>query len=185
MLRFHLPQTDSTNDEARRRAAEHPGRLLLVVADTQTAGRGQRGRIWRSPPGGAWFSLVVPAPRPGVITPLRVGGALRRVLSAYVEPLDVRPPNDILHRDRKLAGVLCEQTVSARTPGRDAAPPEHVIVGVGINANFAAAALGDGLRTPPVSLLDLLEREVDLPQLIDDAARVIVEELAAQPPIFT
>ena len=47
----HLTQVDSTNEEALRRAALNPGRSLLILADCQTAGKGQRGHTWDSAPG--------------------------------------------------------------------------------------------------------------------------------------
>lgn len=178
VIQFHVDQVGSTSDEAKRLAAEHPGQAVLISARTQTQSRGSHGRSWQSPPGGAWFSLAVPMKKPEAATPLVVGEALLEVLGRYAAGLTLKHPNDILHDGKKLAGILCEQTLSAgRAPAEQ--PPTTVIVGVGINANFPASELGNNLRTPPTSLQDILGREVDLPQLIDSAAERIVQRLDA------
>ncbi|MEM1108702.1 MAG: biotin--[acetyl-CoA-carboxylase] ligase [Planctomycetota bacterium] len=173
---YRFDNVGSTSDEAKRLAGEHPGRVVLVSADTQTASRGSHGRSWSSPIGGAWFSLAVPMPRPEAATPVAVGEALLDVLGSYTEGLTIKHPNDILHRGKKLVGILCEQTLSAgRSP--DEQPPTTVIVGVGINANFAASELGEGLRTPPTSLRDILGHDIDLKALVEDSANAILNRL--------
>lgn len=173
---FRFDSVASTNDEAKRLAAQHPGQVVLVSATTQTQSRGSHGRSWSSPVGGAWFSIAIPLPRPDAATPVAVGETLLGVLTPYTDGLMLKHPNDILHHGKKLAGILCEQTLSA---GRalDDQPPTTAIVGVGINANFPAAQLGENLRTPPTSLRDILGRDVDLQELIDAAARAIVQRL--------
>lgn len=178
VIQFHFDQTDSTSDQAKRLAAEHPGQVVLVTATTQTAGRGSHGRAWSSPPGGVWLSLAIPMPKPDAATPLIVGQALLEVLSTYTADLTLKHPNDILHRGRKLAGILCEQTLSAGRAPKDQ-PPTVAIVGVGINANFPAAHLGEHLRTPPTSLRDILGRDVDLQPLIDATAAGIINRLTS------
>lgn len=173
---FHFDEVGSTSDEAKRLATEHPGQVVLVSATTQTDSRGSHGRSWRSPVGGAWFSLAVPLPRPEAATPVGVGEALLEVLSHHTDGLMLKHPNDILHHGKKLVGILCEQTLSAgRTP--DEQPPTTVIVGVGINANFAASELGSDLRTPPTSLRDILGRDVDLRELIELSTQAILSRL--------
>lgn len=148
----------------------------MVSAITQTKSRGSHGRSWQSPPGGAWFSLAVPMVKPQAATPIVVGEALLVALGRYTPGLTLKHPNDILHRGRKLAGILCEQTLAAgRSPENQ--PPTTVVVGVGINANFPAARLGDNLRTPPTSLQDILGHDVDLRKLIDNAAGAILKSV--------
>lgn len=164
-------QVASTSDEAKRLAAEHPGQTVLVHATTQTHARGSHGRSWVSPPGGAWLSLAVPLQQPEAATPLVVGQALLEALSQLTDGLTLKHPNDLLHRGRKLAGILCEQTL---VPGQS---HTNAIIGVGINANFPAAQLGDGLRTPPTSLRDILGRDIDLAELISSSAGAILRRL--------
>lgn len=170
---YHFDCVGSTNDEAKRLSAEHPEQAVLVIAQQQAHGRGSHGRAWRSPLGGAWFSLGVTLPKHEPAISLIVGEALREVLAAHVPTVTVKRPNDLLVDGKKLAGILCEQTV---TPGK---PEVAAVIGIGINANFPAAELGTELRTPPTSLLDVLGHEVDLESLISQSAEAVLRRLAS------
>lgn len=170
-IRYDYGQVGSTNDEAKKRIADHPGRPVLVTAIEQTGGRGSHGRPWRSPVGGAWFSLALTLPKHDPAISLIVGQVVLDVLQNYTDGLTLKEPNDILRDSKKLVGILCEQTV---TPGQ---PQTTSIIGVGINANFPATQLGTDLRTPPISLLDILGREIDLEKLIDSCAAAILRRL--------
>ena len=172
-IRYDFDCVGSTNDEAKRLATDHPGRVVLVTAKRQSGGRGRHGRSWVSPEGGAWFSLAVPMSAHDPAVSLAVGRAVIESLSVYTDGLTLKHPNDILHRGKKLAGILCEQAVTTRDPQTVA------ILGVGINVNLDTADLGEGLRTPPVSLRDILGQEVALPRLIDVCAEAVVNHLQA------
>jgi BirA family transcriptional regulator, biotin operon repressor / biotin---[acetyl-CoA-carboxylase] ligase len=104
----------------------------VVVAGEQTAGRGSRGRPWRSPPGGLWLSaLYRPRTAAGVeLVGLRVGLVLAETVEALDREVhvDVKWPNDLMLDDRKLGGILCE----ARWQGEALA---WVVVGVGLNVS--------------------------------------------------
>lgn len=185
MLRFDFDHLDSTNTHARRLAAEHPGRVLLIRAQTQSAGRGRLDRRWHSPIGGAWFTLVWPCD-PAVPSdryapaPLLAGLCVHRVLRAWLNTtprgcrarLTIKWPNDLLLCDRKAAGILCERVI---LPGA----PASLLIGIGINANFSAAQLGDpsDLRHPPTTLRDQTARDAPLDTLIDRCARNLQQEL--------
>jgi BirA family biotin operon repressor/biotin-[acetyl-CoA-carboxylase] ligase len=126
-----LESVDSTNEEVRRRAAAGAPEGLVVVADSQTAGRGRRGHTWHSPPGaGVYLSLLlrpkVPAAE-AVALPLRAGLATCRALRALgLEPV-LKWPNDVLVGGRKVAGILVE-SVTGREGLVDVA-----VVGIGVN----------------------------------------------------
>ncbi len=176
-LAFHYDSIDSTSDQARRLAAKHPGRRLLVTATTQTQGRGRSGRSWRSPPGGAWLTVTWPTTAPPEHyrpTPLLVGEA---VLTAITDTttidgqLLIKWPNDILLDNQKVAGVLCELDMTN--------DPPLLFAGVGINANFLPDALGDDLRRTPTTLLAATGRPVDLPTLIQHTTERIQAALGA------
>jgi BirA family biotin operon repressor/biotin-[acetyl-CoA-carboxylase] ligase len=136
----HYSSIDSTNDRALTWAKEGAPHGALVTADRQEAGRGRRGRSWASPAtGDLYFSVVI---RPAIVAATRrvdptrwgayglaVGVALREGLLAaapWLGELDLKWPNDLLWRGRKLAGILCE----ARWSGDGL---EAIVVGVGIN----------------------------------------------------
>ncbi len=129
-----LATTTSTNDEASRAAKEGAPHGATWVAETQTAGRGRRGRTWTCPAGeGLLFSVLVrttcsPARLPPVA--LAAGLTVRDAVSRAAPTADVRLkwPNDVLVGERKVAGILVEAiTVGSRV--------EAVIVGVGINVH--------------------------------------------------
>ena len=127
----YFEQLGSTNEEAARWAAGSAPDLALVVADEQTAGRGRQGRRWYTPPGAALaFSLVLqPAGEPGNAVPLLTAlGALGAsdALRELGLPAQIKWPNDILVRGRKLAGVLVE----ASWQGDEL---RAAILGIGIN----------------------------------------------------
>jgi BirA family transcriptional regulator, biotin operon repressor / biotin---[acetyl-CoA-carboxylase] ligase len=127
---------DSTNDLCARRAREGAPEGLIVVADTQTAGRGRQGRIWHSPPGeNLYFSLLLRPDRPAADLPpltLLTGVVLARVLSMLGVAPRLKWPNDVVVEQagtpRKLVGILTEMATE-----RDRI--KHVVVGVGVNVN--------------------------------------------------
>ena len=120
----------STNTEVARLASQGAEEGLAVVADEQTAGRGRLQRAWSSPKGaGLYFSILLrPAlalerwPLITFAAALAVGDALRE--AAHVET-DIKWPNDLLARERKICGILAE---AIETPSGRA-----VVVGIGIN----------------------------------------------------
>jgi BirA family biotin operon repressor/biotin-[acetyl-CoA-carboxylase] ligase len=150
-LRF-LKETSSTNREVDAAAQAGAPEGLLVMADTQSAGRGRMTRTWFSPPGvNLYFSLLL---RPQVelaavpSLPLVVGLAVAEALIACAPALlpKIKWPNDILVDDKKIAGILCElQTKHDK--------PDYVVVGVGININLTEAQLPDELKDRATSIL--------------------------------
>lgn len=108
-----------------------PGRLW-VVADAQSGGRGRNGRIWWSPPGNLYASLLLIDPAPprraaelGFVVSLALARALREILAGDVR-LAIKWPNDILHDGAKLAGILLESAM--RPDGRMVC-----VAGIGVN----------------------------------------------------
>ncbi len=173
MRTFHYPQIDSTHAQAKRLIASHRGEKMLVVAQTQTAGRGRGDRPWQSPLGGAWWSLAWPTNAPAdryTAVPLIAGWAVLQALKPRLgnsaHQLQIKWPNDVLLEEKKIAGVLSE---CIAPPPSDPGLNPTLIVGVGVNANFHAAKLGDPLRYPATTLMDVLGRETDLQPLITHA----------------
>lgn len=127
------PELTSTMDELSRAAEDGAPRGLVVGAEAQSAGRGRRGRAWRSPPGaGLYFSyLTRPARRFDLLT-LAAGVAVRvGIAQAAGLHADLKWPNDLLVGGRKLAGLLAEAS-------RLGMPGGAVAIGVGINTRPAA-----------------------------------------------
>jgi len=138
----------STNDEAARLASEGAPEGTLVIAQSQTRGRGRMGRTWESPRGGLWMSIVL---RPECDSEALPGLTLV-LATALAEALPVeatvRWPNDVYAGDRKLAGILAE----ARWSGDRM---DFCCVGVGINVALPTSDLPPEVRERATSLLDL------------------------------
>ena len=103
-------RTGSTNDDVWAVALAGAPDGTAVVADDQTRGRGREGRVWHQAPGrGLALSVLLVAGRPAPGTaPLVAGLALVRALEACGAEVELKWPNDVMSRGRKLAGILCE-----------------------------------------------------------------------------
>jgi len=129
----YFPELDSTNRKAKELAAEGAPEGTLVVAEEQTRGRGRIGRSWHSPfQTGIYMSLILrpklppnEAPKITLVTGVAVAEALLAVTP--LKP-DIKWPNDILVRGRKICGILTETSTEM-----DAI--DFVVVGVGMNVN--------------------------------------------------
>jgi BirA family transcriptional regulator, biotin operon repressor / biotin---[acetyl-CoA-carboxylase] ligase len=156
-----LPEIDSTNTELMRRVRAGQTEPVLLVAETQTAGRGRLGRPWHGEVGHALtFSLglmLKPADWSGLS--LAVGLSLARSLDPQGE-LGVRLkwPNDLwVKRPEapngwgKLAGILIE-TALPNGMSYGSEQGRYCVVGVGINI---APPVAEGLSTAPLGLQDL------------------------------
>ena len=85
----------------------------VILAESQTQGRGRLGRNWFSPPGiGIWMSLVLSPKLPPVELPKLTLVAAVALSQAIFEVLGVRPlvkwPNDLYLNGRKISGILTE-----------------------------------------------------------------------------
>lgn len=145
---------DSTSAWLLAQPMPGPGELTCCLAEHQGGGRGRRGRRWLSPVArGLCLSLGARLERGGHGLPslsLAAGVAVLRALrSAGAGDVLLKWPNDIIHRDGKLGGILVDV---AGEPGG----PLHVVIGVGINVHGAPPAgdvvIAGGLR--PTSLAD-------------------------------
>jgi BirA family biotin operon repressor/biotin-[acetyl-CoA-carboxylase] ligase len=180
VLRFDHRSIDSTSLEARRLWQQrNDGEPLLIVAATQTAGIGRLGRSWQSPAGGLWLSVAWPMGREAVHyegLPLAAGCCVAECLEHVASRsggrlrCELKWPNDVLVRDHKVAGVLCQCEPAGSRP--------VLILGVGVNANFSASLLGENLRHPATTLRDELGTAVDLPALRDELASRLQERIA-------
>ena len=109
-----LAETDSTNAEITRRLADHPPEQgLIVLADSQTDGKGRLGRTWYSAPGtGVYIStLIRPNLPPEQLPILTLMAGLATVIAVNEfssNRAQLKWPNDLLLNGKKIAGVLCE-----------------------------------------------------------------------------
>ena len=153
-----VEETGSTNDLLFE-MADSSAEGLVIFAESQTAGRGQRGNRWISPARlGLWFSILLhpsvglsESPRMTNWLAEQIGTTMR---AEYRLDASVKPPNDVYVGASKIAGVLLEMRA---IPGAS-----HVaIAGVGINVNQRVADFPQELRGRAASLRMLLDREID------------------------
>jgi len=164
-------QTTSTNDVVEKLARDGVKEGVVVFAELQTKGRGRLGRKWISPPGrGLWFSVLLrPELRPQEATQLTVAAATALWRAIYAETgisAEIKWPNDILIRGRKVAGILTEMSAELDRV-------KHVILGVGVDVNLTANELPVELRKVATSLRAELGHPVQRAEL----ATAILREL--------
>ena len=150
----------STNEEAKARGKAGAAEGLVIVAESQSAGKGRLGRTWSSPPGGLYLSLLL---RPQLTTKellrmtvyscVPVAQAIEEVTDLQVQ---VKWPNDLELNGRKLGGILVEGVSKLNRL-------DFVVLGIGINVN--AEPTTDKVERA-VSLRAVLCREVDQEKLL-------------------
>ena len=158
-----LEQTTSTNDSVLERASPDVPEGLVVFAEHQTAGRGQRSNRWESARRmGLWFSILLRPKIDLAQSPRLTAWAAEIVAETIRTEFGLSPaiksPNDILIDGRKVAGVLVEMRAQANA--RHAA-----IAGIGINVNHVREDFSEELQERAISLAMALNREVDRDKL--------------------
>lgn len=154
----------STNDRAMDAAlAGDPGKLWIVAGE-QTGGRGRLGRVWSSPPGNLYSSLLLIDPAPiavaaqiGFVAALALHDAVTRLAPALAPLLRLKWPNDLLLDGAKLSGILVESANLAN--GRLA-----VVTGMGVNLAHhpqgtpypVTSLAAQGITVSPETMLKLL-----------------------------
>lgn len=160
----------STNTEAAEQAARGAAEGLCVIAREQTAGRGRQQRAWNSPPdAGLYFSLLL-RPRLDVsgwplLTLMAAVAARAALAETCALETDIKWPNDLLARGRKLCGILAETVETPR--GR------ACVLGIGVNLNDRAFPPDLAARATSV------EAETGAPPNVESLLRALVRNLRA------
>lgn len=158
---------DSTNTELKRLPVAEMTEGLLLVADEQVAGRGRFNRTWFAPPmSGLLASLAfrpafLPPDRAQYLTMICALAALEAIEAETGLSAGLKWPNDLVYRERKLAGLLTEIGFAGHAL-------EWVIVGMGLNVNvdFSAATKPD-----PDSGLPLSQTAISLQMILEKPVR--------------
>jgi BirA family transcriptional regulator, biotin operon repressor / biotin---[acetyl-CoA-carboxylase] ligase len=177
----------STNGEAMLLAQAGAPHGTVVVAESQTAGRGRQGRSWFSPEGmNVYASVLI---RPGSLTipladwlgwiPLTTAIAAAESIQQLTGlPPSLKWPNDLLIDHRKVGGILCES-------GTDPEKHPFVVIGLGLNVNTPLSLFPPELTGIATSLLEETHRPVDrsrlLAQFLLDLEQAL-DELASEGP---
>lgn len=165
----YFDSIESTNNEAKRLAAEGCPEGLIVVAECQKAGRGRLARGWFSPAGkGVWMSVVLrppfspqEAPKCTLMAAVAVNKAIREI--AQINS-GIKWPNDILYKGRKLVGILTEMSAEM-----DAI--NYVVIGMGINVNIDDLEFPEELSTIATSISSAAGRKIDRVSLVSSVLR--------------
>lgn len=156
-----IEKTDSTNNYAKQLLLEDKlDSGTVIIAKTQTGGRGQKNHNWESPEGGLYFTCLIDAKADSRVTilTLAMGLACHEAINKLLNiNTRLKWVNDILYDNKKLGGLLLESKIR----GNDA----HLILGVGINVNNKLDTLSDNIRNNSTSLVEHAGHEVNIYQL--------------------
>lgn len=169
-----LDLTESTNSLLMRMAAEGAPHGACVAAELQRSGRGRRGRVWHTGLGsGLTFSLLWRFNRGAAALSglsLAVGIALGRALRELgVDDIALKWPNDVLHRHRKLAGILIE--LQGEMLG-----PSAAVIGVGLNVRLPQD-IRETVGQPVADLVEIAGSPIDRNRLLATVLRHLAEVL--------
>ncbi len=150
---------DSTNTYASCLARAGAAEGTIVIADTQTAGKGRLGRYWVSPPGvNLYLSVILRPSKSAASAPQLSLLAAVAVAETIAQHIQLSPaikwPNDVLVSGKKVCGILTEMQTKAR--GLQA-----VILGIGVNINAPLSAFPEELRVKAASLLGVNGQLID------------------------
>ncbi|HXQ22123.1 MAG TPA: biotin--[acetyl-CoA-carboxylase] ligase [Candidatus Acidoferrales bacterium] len=154
----YFDSIDSTNTAARRLALDGATEGTVVIAETQTKGRGRLGRAWVSPPfRNLYLSIIVRPPIATADAPqlvLVAGLAVAETVREWTARAAIKWPNDVLVDGRKVAGILTEMD-------DDDDRVRFVIIGIGVNLNSVATDFPPELRDKAVGLCTAVGAPID------------------------
>src|SRR5438445_3701561 len=154
-----LEQTGSTNDAILRIATSNSKEGVVLFAEHQTEGRGQRGNRWEEAAGKVlWFSILL-QPRIDINNSPRLTTWGAEAISDLIQnefslKATIKLPNDVEIDGRKVAGVLVEMRAQEKAP-------HLAITGIGINVNQSLEDFPRELQSRAISLAMALHRPVD------------------------
>lgn len=169
-----VKSTNTTASEIARNALVHP---TLVVANTQSAGRGRAGRSWYSPADkNIYMSILIrPENRPvypelvTLYTAVCVIDALIYLVKDAQDYLWIKWPNDIYWEDKKLGGILTECVYCGKSP-------EYFVIGIGLNVNSQKKEISEMTGAVGTSLLAETKRRINRDVLIAEITRRILND---------
>lgn len=146
----HYPTVDSTNRLAMGLVREGAPEGTLVIAESQSAGRGRLQRVWQSPPGlNLYLSVILRpaiAPADAAQMTLMAGVAVAETIADLgVAGVGLKWPNDVQIRGRKVCGILTEARMEKGGLGA-------LVVGIGLNVNISRDRFDPAHRQSATSL---------------------------------
>ncbi|MEO0225440.1 MAG: biotin--[acetyl-CoA-carboxylase] ligase [candidate division WOR-3 bacterium] len=156
---IRLDEVDSTNEYAKR-IADRSEDGTIIIAETQTQGKGRLNRYWYSPRGGIWMSIILKSIRESPyaqLLTLFTGVAVIQALKSLGLQVSLKWPNDIIANNKKLGGILTEWEPTSGS----------VIIGIGLNLNIDPQTFPPELQHTATSVLHELKSEIDKDGLVN------------------
>ena len=153
----YFREVDSTNEVAKKLAREGAPEGTIIIAESQSRGKGRRGKKWISPLGGAWLSIIL---RPNTLpinapqlTFIAGVAAAQTIKDEYGLDAGIKWPNDVLIDKKKVCGVLTEISTEIDTI-------DYIVTGIGIDANIDVNLLPPELRDTTTSIKSELDHDI-------------------------
>lgn len=156
-----LDETDSTNNYAKEIASSGVSHGTVVIADTQSAGKGRLGRNFVSPKGKGLYMSVIIRPDFDIKTASLITSATACAAAAAVEELchsdvNIKWVNDLYMNGRKICGILTEASLGMEMKSLD-----YAVIGIGINVRSAEGSFSRDLRVSATSIEDETGLKID------------------------
>lgn len=165
----YFSEIDSTNNVAKKLAEEGAEEGTIIIAETQTRGRGRRGKQWISPSGGVWMSIIlrprIPPSEAPQLTLMTGVAAAETIKNKFGLDVGIKWPNDILIGSRKVCGILTEANAKFSTL-------DYVVVGIGIDANVNTENFPSDVQKSATSLKKELNKDIGGPELVQEFLKI-------------
>lgn len=128
---IHVTETDSTNNYAKKLAAEGAPAGTVVLADRQSAGKGRLGKSFHSPSGGLYMSIILRPKLPlsdMMAVTACTAAAVHEALNEFGFQTKIKWVNDLFLNGKKICGILTEGSFNAELLSMD-----YLVIGIGIN----------------------------------------------------
>lgn len=159
---YYYSQVNSTNKIAAELAKYGANEGTIVIAEKQNSGKGRRGRTWHSSDEGLWFSLIL---RPEIeiseshFLTINASLAIYYALKDRGIKTEIKWPNDILYKNKKICGILSEMNSSSEKLN-------YIVTGIGINVN--QEKFPGEITDKATSLFKITGNKVDKLELLKD-----------------
>jgi len=154
---FYFDSVDSTNNVAKKLAADNAEDGTVVVAEEQTGGKGRLDRNFFSPKGRSiLFSVILRPkclPKDAPKFTLLAAVAVALAMEKFNLRAEIKWPNDIMHGEKKLVGILTEMNAAIEQVN-------YIVVGIGINVNFSRADFPADIEKIASSLSEIAGKNI-------------------------
>lgn len=165
---IYYKQLDSTNTEIARLAMQGAEHGTVVVAESQTAGKGRKGRSWESPARENIYMSILLRPdcvpnKAPMLTLVMAYSVAQVIQELGFSEVQIKWPNDLVLSGKKVCGILTEMQLKG-------SEIDYVVVGVGINVNTRnfSAGLGDKATSLFLESGSKFERETIVENIVDN-----------------